>query len=127
MAYLLSHVRGETLVITLVLEGIIIGSVFSALISLLKYISDDSVLREIVFWLIGVFYYESWSDVFVFEPVVIICLIILWILGWRLNILSMGDKEARTLGVNPEKYKLILITFATATTAFTVSFVGIIA
>jgi iron complex transport system permease protein len=127
MAYLLSHVKGETPVVTLVLAGIIIGSIFSALVSLLKYISDDSALREIVFWLMGGFYYASWNDVLLLAPVVTICLIIIWILGWKLNILSMGDEEARTLGINPEKYKLILIALATAITAFAVSFVGIIA
>ncbi|WP_421907860.1 FecCD family ABC transporter permease [Methanolacinia petrolearia] len=127
MAYLLSRVRGETPVVTLVLAGIIIGSIFSALVSLLKYISDDSALREIVFWLMGGFYYASWSDVSLLAPAVVICLIIIRILGWKLNILSMGDEEARTLGINPEKYKLILIALATAITAFAVSFVGIIA
>ena len=48
-------------------------------------------------------------------------------MGWKLNILSMGDEEARALGVNPEKYKLILITLATLTTAISVSAVGIVA
>jgi len=127
MAYLLSRVRGETPVVTLVLAGIIIGSVFSALVSFLKYIADDTALREIVFWLMGGFYYATWNDIMLMAPVVFICLIMIWSLGWKLNILSMGDEEARTLGISPERCKLILITLATAITAFAVSLVGIIA
>ncbi len=124
---MLARVRGETPIVTLILAGVIIGSIFSALVSLLKYISDDTALREIVFWLMGGFYYATWSDIWMIAPVVIIGFLILWALGWKLNILSMGDDEARTLGVNPEKYKFIVVAIATAITAFSVSLVGIIA
>ncbi|QSZ68186.1 iron ABC transporter permease [Methanofollis aquaemaris] len=127
MAYLLARVRGETPVITLILAGVIIGSIFAALVSLLKYIADDTALREIVFWLMGGFYYATWNDVILLVPIVLLSFIVLWALGWKLNILSMGDEEARTLGVNPEKYKFVVVAFATAITAFAVSLVGIIA
>ncbi|MDO9540073.1 MAG: iron ABC transporter permease [Methanocalculus sp.] len=126
-AYMLARVRGETPIITLILAGVIIGSIFSALVSLLKYISTDTALREIVFWLMGGFYYATWGDVRLLTPFVLFCFIILWGLGWKLNILSMGDEEARTLGVNPEQYKFIVVALATAVTAFAVSLVGIIA
>jgi iron complex transport system permease protein len=127
IAYMLARVRGETPIITLILAGVIIGSIFSALVSLLKYISDDTALREIVFWLMGGFYYTTWDDIVLIAPLVTGGFLILWALGWKLNILSMGDNEARTLGVNPEKYKFIVVTIATAITAFAVSIVGIIA
>ncbi|MDG6250811.1 iron ABC transporter permease [Methanocalculus sp.] len=126
-AYMLARVRGETPIVTLILAGVIIGSIFSALVSLLKYISTDTALREIVFWLMGGFYYATWGDIRMLTPFVLFCFIILWGLGWKLNILSMGDDEARTLGVNPERYKLIVVALATAVTAFAVSLVGIIA
>jgi iron complex transport system permease protein len=127
MAYFLARVRGETPIVTLILAGVIIGSIFSAMVSLLKYMADDSALREIVFWLMGGFYYATWNDVILLGPIVIICFFILWALGWKLNILSMGDEEARTMGVNPEKYKLIVVALATGVTAIAVSLVGIIA
>jgi len=127
MAYLLARVRGETPIVTLILAGVIVGSIFAALVSLLKYISTDAALREIVFWLMGGFYYATWKDITMIVPVVIPGLIILWALGWKLNILSMGDDEARTLGVNPEKYKFVVIAIATTITAFSVSLVGIVA
>lgn len=126
-AYLLARNRGEAPIVTLILAGVIIGSIFSAFVSLLKYLADDTALREIVFWLMGGFYYATWDDVRILAPVVFISFIVLWALGWKLNVLSMGDDEARGLGVNPEKYKFIVIALATAITAFAVSLVGIIA
>lgn len=112
---------------TLILAGVIIGSIFSAFISILKYIATDTALREIVFWLMGGFYYATWDEVITIEPVVLISFFALWGLGWKLNILSMGDEGARGFGVNPEKYKFIVISLATLVTAFAVSLVGIIA
>ena len=127
LAYLLARVRGETPLVTLILAGVVIGSVFSALVSLLKYFSNDTELREIVFWLMGGFYYATWEDVFLLSPAVIAAFLILWALAWKLNILSMGDEEARNLGINPELYKFVVIVVATGITAFSVSHVGIIA
>lgn len=126
-AYFLARIRGETPVVTLILSGVIIGSVFSALVSILQYISTDAALRQIVFWLMGGFYYTTWEDVFYIIPVVLICFFTIWILSWKLNVLSMGDDEAKTLGVNPERFKAIFILLATLATAMCVSAVGVIA
>ena len=126
-AYSLARVRGETPIVTLILAGVVVGSIFAALVSFLKYISNDSALREIVFWMMGGFYYASWNDVRILTPLVLIGFFILWSMAWKLNILSMGDEEARTLGVNPEKNKAIVIAIATGITAFAVSLVGIVA
>ncbi|MFZ2471023.1 MAG: iron ABC transporter permease [Methanothrix sp.] len=127
MAYFLARVRKETPIVTLILAGVIIGSIFSAMVSILKYIATDAALREIVFWLMGGFYYATWNDVHLLAPIIISSFLIMWALGWKLNILSMGDDEARALGVNPEKYKFVLITLATLVTSLAVSTVGIIA
>ncbi len=126
-AYFMARLRGETPVVTLILAGVIIGSLFSALVGIMKYFAQDAALREIVFWLMGGFYYATWEDVTLITPIVFVGLMTMTCLGWKLNILSMGDHEARALGVNPEKYKIILITLATLMTAVSVSAVGIIA
>lgn len=126
-AYTLARVRGETPIVTLILAGVIIGSIFTALVSILKYLAADAALREIVFWLMGGFYYAVWNDVLLVLPPVIALTCLLCLMGWKLNIISMGDEEARTLGVNPEKYKTLFILLATLMTALSVSIVGIIA
>jgi iron complex transport system permease protein len=77
--------------------------------------------------LIGGFYYTTWDDVFYIVPVVSGCFLAIWLLSWKLNVLSMGDDEAKTLGVNPERYKAIFVILATLATAMCVSAVGVIA
>ena len=123
----MARVKGQTPVVTLVLAGIITGSIFGSLVGILKYVAQDSALREIVFWLMGGFYYAGWRDVALLFPITLVSFLIIWISGWKINVLSMGEQEARSLGINPEKSKLILICLATLMTAAAVSFVGIIA
>jgi iron complex transport system permease protein len=125
--YGFGRIRGETPMLTLILAGVITGSVFSAMVSILKYLAQDAALRGIVFWLMGGFYYATWEDIAWLLPVVGVCLAVMIKLGWQLNVLSLGDEEARSLGVNTEVYRLILIILATLVTAAAVSSVGIIA
>lgn len=126
-AYMLAKVRGETPVVTLILAGVIIGSIFMAMVSILKYLSTDTALREIVFWLMGGFYYATWKDVSAITPIVLVSFWGVWCMSWKLNVLSMGDEEASTLGVNPERARLMVAALATLITAVSVSTVGIIA
>ncbi|WP_269749037.1 FecCD family ABC transporter permease [Desulfocicer vacuolatum] len=127
ITYSMARVRGKTPTVTLVLAGIITGSIFGSLVGIIKYTAQDTALREIVFWLMGGFYYAGWRDVTMLFPIAMIGFIIIWISGWKINILSMGDQEARSLGVSPEKNKFMLISLATMMTAAAVSCVGIIA
>ena len=126
-AYFAARTRRETSVLMLVLAGVIIGSVFDALVAMLQYFSRTSALREIVFWLMGGFYYASWQDIALVAPVTLISVLLLWSQGWKLNILSVGDTEARALGIHTEWLKAGLIAVATFATAVSVSTVGIIA
>lgn len=127
LAYGLARVRGRTSIVSLILSGVIIGSLFTALVSMLKYLSDDAALKEIVFWLLGRFYNSSWKDVYMVAPAVIFPFIYAWSKGWTLNVLTMGDDEARSLGIHPQRNKLVLILLATLMTTISVSSVGIIA
>lgn len=126
-AYTFARVRGQTPLVTLILAGIIINSLFSSLVSVLQYLSNNSELREIVFWLLGGFYYSVWTDVYKILPVVIVGTVLIWLLSWKLNILTLGDEEAQSLGINTERVKITLIILATLITSISVSTVGIIA
>jgi iron complex transport system permease protein len=123
----LARVRGETPALTLILAGVIVGSVFAALVSILKYLARETSLREIVFWLMGGFYYATWRDVAILAATILPAFAGVWFLGWKLNILSMGDDEARALGVDPERHRFVLVLLATLVTSVSVSTVGIIA
>lgn len=127
LAYIASRTEGKTPIVTLIIAGVIISSLFQAVVSILKYVADDKALRAIVFWTMGGFSYASWNDIRILTPLILACFGILWFLSWKLNVLSMGDDEARTLGINPDIFKLVLIVFATFMTAVAVSAVGTIA
>ena len=127
IAYILARQKGEINTVGLVLSGVIIGSVFSALVSIMKYLSEDTQLREITFWMMGGLYHASWSDIYINTIVILLCFIIAWIFAWKLNLLSIGDEESKSLGINPDKYKTLFIITATLMTAICVSSVGIIA
>jgi iron complex transport system permease protein len=126
IVHLLARSRGDAPIVTLVLSGVIVGSMFAAGVSLLKYLANDAALREIVFWLMGGCYFASWRDVFIVAPVVLGATAIMMAGGWRLNVLSMGDHEAATLGVDPRLNRRVLLAAATLATAVSVASVGIV-
>jgi iron complex transport system permease protein len=111
----------------LVLVGILIGSLFTALLSLTKYIADPlNKLPVITFWLMGSFASITAKDVrLVVIPIVVGCIPLL-LLRWRLNVLCMGEEEARTLGLNTGMLRLIVIVCATLITAAAVSMCGMV-
>ena len=127
MAWSMARQQGETPVAGLVLSGIITGSIFASLVGILKYIAADTALREIVFWLMGGFYYAGWTDAALLLTVSGMGLVLTWAMAWRINILSLGDTQARSLGINPEPNKVLLIGAATLMTATAVSCSGVIA
>jgi len=118
--------RGDP-VLMLVLVGILIGSMFTALISLTKYMADPfNKLPVITFWLLGSFASITPKDVRLAGiPIVLGCIPLL-LLRWRLNVLCMGEQEARTLGVNTGALRFMVIVCATLITAATVSMCGMV-
>jgi iron complex transport system permease protein len=97
------------------------------LIALLKYLADPlDTLPAITFWLLGTLTGITWNDLLVLAVVTIAGLILLMLFRWRINILSLGDEEAQSLGVDPMKIKVILILTTTLMTAVVVSVSGII-
>ena len=127
LSFFLARNRGETPPVTLVLSGIIVGSLFSAGIGIMKYLASDAELREITFWMMGGFYYATWDDVTVTACTVLPCLALLTALSWKLNILSLGEEEARSLGLHPDRLRIVLIVLATLAVSVCVSAAGIIA
>lgn len=125
-AYGIATRSGHTPLVNLILAGCVVSSVFSAILNLVKTFASDSKLREISFWLMGGFYTAKWNDVRFLCLWGGLCFCILWSLGWKLNVLSMGDREARSLGIRVGLLKAVAIGIATFATASTVSLVGIV-
>lgn len=113
--------------LTLILSGMIVATVFAALISMLKYLADpDDTLPSIVYWLMGGLSHIEMTDLRFIAFISIPGLLLLSISGWKLDMLSFGDEEARTMGINVERLRFLVITIATLMTASAVSISGII-
>jgi iron complex transport system permease protein len=119
------HRAGSTLV--LVLAGVIVGSLFTALLSLLKYVADpNSKLPVIEFWLLGSLSSVSMADIAAVAVVAVPCATILLLLRWRISLLAMGDEQARILGVEAGRLRAVVVLLATLIAASTVAISGII-
>ena len=127
LAYMISRIYKTTPTLMLVLAGVIVGALFSALISFLKYIADPyDQLPAIVFWLMGSMSTSSLEDLAYTIPPIVAGIAGLLLVRWRINVLSMGDEQARSLGVNTEPLKLFIIFCCTTVTAAAVCVSGII-
>jgi iron complex transport system permease protein len=114
-------------VLTLVLSGLIVGSLFNAAIMLVKYLADsESKLPEITFWLMGSFTNATMREIRYILPVAALSAVPLALDAWKLNLLSFGDDEARTLGVNTARLRFTSIVCASLLTASVVSVAGMI-
>lgn len=110
-----------------VLSGIIVSSIFTALTSLVKYVADPyDELPAIVFWLMGSLAAVRYGDLLYILIPMFVGALVLFLLRWRINILSLGDEEAKALGMNVEKMRLIIIVCATLLTSAAVSISGVI-
>lgn len=127
ITYSVSRIYRSTPTLLLVLAGIVVGAIFSALISLTKYVADPyQKLPEITFWLMGSLSSASKSEVFTAGPAILLGMVGLWAVRWQINVLSLGDEEARSLGVRTELLKAVIIFCATLISAASVSVCGII-
>lgn len=126
-AFFVSRLYYSTPILVLTLVGILIGSFFSSLTSMLKYIADplDS-LPSITYWLMGSLTSVTRDDLPALLVISVVGMVLLWSVRWRLNVLSLGDNEARALGINPTRMKLLMIVTSTLMTAVAVSVGGVV-
>lgn len=112
-------------ILVLVLAGLVVASVFNALLMLLKYSADPySQLPAIVFWVMGSLHRVSWSDLRLIAPVVLAGTTVIHLLRFKLNVLSLGDVQALSLGLNPRFYRILFIGISSLMVAVTVAACG---
>ena len=127
MVFLVSKVNGRTELFTLVLSGVIIQALFDALVSLIKYVSDpQEKLPAITVWLMGSLASSSYKDIIVSCVIILPCIAVLLTLRWKMNLLSLDEEEARSLGVNVHRLRSVVIVLSTLMTGVTVSLCGVI-
>ncbi|WP_238184190.1 FecCD family ABC transporter permease [Methylobacterium trifolii] len=120
-------VRRHDPVLTLVLAGVAVGAVLGAGISLLKVLADPyNQLPAITYWLLGSLASVTLADVGAILPAIGLGLVPLVLLRWRMNLMSLGDEEARALGVETRVLRPLFVAAATLVTAAAVSVTGVI-
>jgi iron complex transport system permease protein len=102
--------HGTSPALTLVLTGIAVSSFCTALVGFTNFIADpETQLPGMVFWLLGSFARTAWSNVSMITACTVIGGAVLLGMRWRINVLALGDDDARTLGINPRHDRLILL------------------
>ncbi len=120
------YAKGDK-VLGLVLSGMMLSTLFQSGTSFLKLVADPgNQLPQITYWLMGSLSGTKWSDVFFASIPMVLGGIPLLLLRWQLNVITMGDDEASTLGVHPQRLRFGIVLCATLVTAASVAVSGMI-
>lgn len=127
LTLLLANIINRQSPTILVLSGIVVSSLMSAIISIIKYAApSEIILADITFWLMGSFSSIKMNSITILLPIVMIGMVILFLLRWKINIIGQGMFEAQTQGLNYKKYQIFVICVVTLLTAISVAFAGVI-
>lgn len=119
--------KGGDTILLLVLTGMVVSSMFSAFTSIIKYVADpDNKLPAITFWLMGGLSTITMANILMLLPPLLVGFIPIFLLRWKINVLSFGEEEAQTMGVNTKRLRLVFIVCATLLTAASVAVSGMI-
>ncbi len=111
---------------TMILAGIAIMYLFSAMTSFLQYIGHAEQVQEVVFWMMGSLGRSSWDKVWMVSAVIVACFPYLLLKSWDINALGAGDETAKSLGVDVEKTRVICMVLVALITASVICFTGTI-
>ena len=113
--------------VTMILSGMLVSAFFSSLVALLKFTADpQEKLPQIVYWLMGSLASVKFDGLLLILPAYLAALTLLFLYRWRINILSMGEQEAQSMGVAVRRDRAVIILAATLVTALVVSISGTI-
>lgn len=120
-------VRGHDPLLILVLVGVVLGSLLGACVALMKYLADPyNQLPAITFWLLGSLAAVDAGQLRLLAPLLLAGLLPLWLLRWRINVLSLDDEEAKALGVTAGRIRFVVIVAATLMTSAAVAIAGVV-
>ena len=125
ITYSISRRNGKSSIVMIVLAGMVISAVFEALVSLMKYVADpEEELPTITYWLMGSMSRSTYNNLIMGAPFIIAGILLIFALRWRLNIMSLNEDEASSLGMNIQIMRLIFIAASSMITASCVSMCG---
>ena len=122
-----SRVPGSNRILMLILSGIVVSALFSALVALIKFAADpESVLPSITFWLMGSLASATWSGILMALPFVTLGTVILYLYRWKLAALSLPEDEARSLGILVRRLRFTAILASALITSSIVALCGLV-
>lgn len=127
LVYFMSRANGRTEVVTLLLTGIAINAFAGAGLAFLLFIGDTASREQIVFWQLGSLNGSRWQEVAIVVGVSIVGIVVAALLARRYDLLALGERNARHLGVNVEALRIGSIVIVALLTGVAVAFCGIIA
>lgn len=127
LIYSLSRSGGRTEVVTLVLMGIAVNAVTSAIIAYMVFLGDTQAREQIVFWQLGSFNGSRWEAVRIVAPLVAVGLVGVMVIARRLDLLALGERAARHVGLDVERLRLYAVVLVALLVASGVAFAGVIA
>lgn len=113
-------------IVSLILSGVIVSGIFTALLTLVQFLSDPFRLQSIVHWTMGNFHHAGWNMLTSAILPMVAGIFILMLYRWRINVIALGDDEARSSGIHPVREKIIILAAATLASSAAVSVAGII-
>jgi iron complex transport system permease protein len=126
LSYVLAIKNREISTVSLILAGVIVSAVFTALLTILQFVSDPFKLQSIIHWTMGNLHNASWSKVQSSAPLIVAGCVWLFIIRWRMNVVALGEEETRVVGLDPRREKLLLLIPATLVASASVAVAGII-
>jgi iron complex transport system permease protein len=126
MVYGIARLRGVTPE-SVILAGVAVGYLFSAMLSLIQFIAPEhAAVRAVVFWLLGGLSTATWESILIMFPIVLVAIALIMRRSWDMNVMSLGEEVAMSIGVNSKQVIVICMALATLVTASIVSFTGVI-
>ena len=127
LVYFVSRSNGRTEVVTLLLTGIAVNAFAGAGLALMLFVADTGGREQIVFWQLGSLNGTRWSEVIIVAAATAVATAIAIVLGRNFDLLALGERNARHLGVNVERLRIVSIVLVALLTGVAVAFCGIIA
>lgn len=127
LVYAVSRAGGRTEVVTLLLTGIAVNAIAQAGIAFVLFVADTASREQIVFWQLGSIAGSLWSQVAIVASVTVVGVLLSFSFARRYDLLSLGERNARHLGVNVERLRVVSIVLVALLTGVAVAFTGIIA
>ena len=126
LSFIAAHKHKKISIVSLILAGVIVTGIFTALLTLIQFMSDPFKLQSIVHWTMGNLHNTGWQSLYSSFIPILIGVFVLLLMRWRLNVLALGDEEAKTSGIHPGREKMIVLIAATLSSSAAVSVAGII-